>query len=194
MTPPKKGTRKYEKYCKKRSKQVTGDKNPFFGKHHSSDAKLRISLSKLNKHPSKETRLKMAVSHTGIKRPDQSERMCGENNPLWQGGISYEPYCPKFNLRFKVRVRARYDYKCAECEKTTKDNGRELDVHHVDFDKKTCCKTGEKVGDRKFVALCMSCHSYATKDPVWAIKHYTQLVDEKHCGKSYLTEEEMANR
>jgi hypothetical protein len=61
----------------------------------------------------------------------------------------------------------------------------------VNFDKETCCRDGEVVTDQKFIALCEHpCHNYATRNPGWAIEHYTKLIDEKYGGKSYLTEEE----
>jgi hypothetical protein len=154
---------------------------------------------------------------TGLKRPDHAAKMRGKNNPnfggksttyksylknslshlgssnsRWRGGVSFEPYCQKFNLPFRKRVRARYSNRCVECKRTPEENGRELDVHHVNFDKQTCCKDGEVITDQKFVALCRSCHSYATHHLEWAIEHYTRIVDEEYGGKSYLTVEEMS--
>jgi len=74
-------------------------------------------------------------------------------HPRWKGGISFEPYCIKFNNEFKERVREFFGRKCVECG--APENGKKLCVHHVNFKKDTCC-TPEV--PRLFVALCTSCH------------------------------------
>jgi len=80
-----------------------------------------------------------------------SENNCGENNPTWRGGISFEPYPPEFNARYKRIIRKRDGHKCVLCGKTTEENGRKLDVHHVTYDKSNLDP------DLK-VSLCRSCH------------------------------------
>src|SRR5208337_386546 len=35
----------------------------------------------------------------------KSKNLIGEKSPGWKGGISFEPYCIKFNKEFKERVR-----------------------------------------------------------------------------------------
>jgi hypothetical protein len=127
-------------------------------------------------------RKKQSDAHIGLQS--------GDKHPNWKGGVSFEPYCPKFNERFRTRVRAWYNNMCVECKTTREENGEELSVHHVNFDKQTCCREGEKVTDQKFVALCVLCHSYATHHQDWAIEHYTRIINEVYGGKSYLTEEE----
>jgi hypothetical protein len=80
----------------------------------------------------------------------------GENSPHWKGGISAFPYCIKFNNEFKERVREFWSRKCGICEKTeTQNNNKKLAVHHVNYDKESCCSKGEPL----FIALCNSCHN-----------------------------------
>lgn len=74
---------------------------------------------------------------------------------VWQGGISFEPYCPKFNNEFKERVRKFWGRRCGICGKSEKTNARKLSVHHVNYDKKVCCNDGVPL----FIPLCGSCHS-----------------------------------
>ena len=76
----------------------------------------------------------------------------GKNSPSWQGGISFEPYCPKFNESLKETIRNNYYRKCALCGKleTTKKHS----VHHIDYDKSQGCN-GQ---DILMVPLCTSCH------------------------------------
>lgn len=78
----------------------------------------------------------------GVKRPD----LTGENANAWKGGISFEPYCPKFTERFKHQIRDHYDncdffsglpdYICNVV------NGKvwKLDVHHIDYNKNQGCE------------------------------------------------------
>lgn len=78
----------------------------------------------------------------------------GPGHPNWMGGLSFEPYCYKFDEEFKERVRIFWDRKCGLCGKTEKANKKKLSVHHVTYDKEVCCNTSKPL----FVALCGSCH------------------------------------
>ena len=63
----------------------------------------------------------------------------GENHPNWNNGSSFEPYCELFNNNFKERVREFWGRKCGISGITEEENGRKLCVHHVNYDKETCC-------------------------------------------------------
>lgn len=78
----------------------------------------------------------------------------GENHPNWQGGISFEPYCPKFNNHIREDIREKYGRVCFLCGKTEQDNGSKLSVHHTDHNKEQGCNGYEW----KLVPLCKSCH------------------------------------
>lgn len=89
----------------------------------------------------------------------------GENHPGWMGGISFEPYCNKFNAAFKEHIRDKFGRTCFLCGKTEHEamdaqakvgkRAYKLSVHHVNYDKNCLC------GDIKcaFVPLCQSCHT-----------------------------------
>jgi hypothetical protein len=116
----------------------------------------KISASHKGKSKSEEHKQHLRVSLKGrVIPPEVCKKMGdsrrGENNPAWRGGHSYEPYCPKFNKAFKTKVRLFFDNKCAICGRTTK---HKLDVHHVDYNKQTCCDNSKP----RFVALCRKCH------------------------------------
>lgn len=83
-----------------------------------------------------------------------SQSHSGKNNPAWQGGISFEPYCPKFNKNLKAEIRAKYNYTCQRCE--VKENGRRLSVHHINFDKMAGCY-GKKWN---LIPVCTKCHGW----------------------------------
>jgi len=75
-----------------------------------------------------------------------------ENHPNWKGGLSFQPYCPKFNNQLKEEIRATFNYKCFLCG--SPQNGRRLCIHHVDYDKNDLCN-GKKW---PLIPLCQKCH------------------------------------
>ena len=88
------------------------------------------------------------------KRREIQKTKTGESNQNWRGGTSFEPYCEKFNKEFKESVRDKFGRVCFMCNKTENDNGRKLDVHHVNYDKECLCDGA----DCEFVPLCIKCH------------------------------------
>ena len=78
----------------------------------------------------------------------------GDKSPRWLGGISYLPYCEKFDDDFKESVREKFDRTCFLCPTTEEQNGRKLSVHHVNYDKECMCNDVAC----EFVPLCLKCH------------------------------------
>lgn len=112
-------------------------------------------------------------------RMNLSESHRGEKSSLWKGGISFEPYCPKFNRMFRERVREFFGRTCVECGKP--EGNTRLSVHHVNFNKMSCCD-----GDKPlFVALCNSCHIKTNHNREYWIKHFTEIINTKYNGKCY---------
>ena len=109
-----------------------------------------------------------------------------DRNGNWNGGISFEPYCPKFNREFKERVRSFFGYRCAECG--APQNGKKLAVHHVNFNKMSCCDNTPPL----FVPLCRSCHARTQKDREYWEEHFTRMINEYHGGACYFPKEEAA--
>ena len=114
---------------RKKSKSLSGKNNPMFGKHHSEQSCCKIS-----------------ESHANIQ---------GINNPNWKGGISFEPYCYKFNNALKEEIRDKFGRKCFLCPKTEEEEERKLSVHHVDYNKEQGCNGVSWL----LVPLCMSCNA-----------------------------------
>lgn len=73
-----------------------------------------------------------------------------EDNPLWKGGISFYPYSIKFNKKLKEKIRKRDKYTCQICGE--KQNGRLLDIHHINYDKMNCMEIN-------LISLCRKCHA-----------------------------------
>ena len=85
----------------------------------------------------------------------QSENLSGENSPAWQGGLSFFPYCSKFNEAFKERIRDKFGRVCFLCGKTEEENSQKLSVHHVNYSKDCLCDDDKSC---QFVPLCASGH------------------------------------
>lgn len=52
----------------------------------------------------------------------------------------------------KESIRERDNHQCQICGKTTEENGRALDVHHIDYNKENCTPAN-------LISLCHKCHS-----------------------------------
>ena len=75
----------------------------------------------------------------------------GEKSSNWKGGISFEPYGLTWKNSLKREVRKRDGYKCQICGVPQQECFRQLDVHHIDCNKKNC-----KV--ENLISLCLQCH------------------------------------
>lgn len=100
------------------------------------------------------------------KTAEASANRIGEKSSGWKGGISFAPYCEKFDDEFKERVREYFGRCCYICGKSEQEQIDEmikegkrplkrLDVHHVNYNKMVCCNDVKPL----FVPLCRSCHS-----------------------------------
>jgi hypothetical protein len=89
----------------------------------------------------------------------------GENSPHWRGGISYEPYCSKFNRALKEKIRNRDNRICFLCGKSEIENRERLSIHHVDNNKMQGC-------NKKWylISLCRSCHGKVHNDKIEEVK------------------------
>jgi hypothetical protein len=138
-----------------------------------------------------EIAIKLSGENSPTKRPEVRKKLSdshmGKLNPNWHGGISFEPYCPKWNYNLRERIRAFFGYKCIVCGKSTKENKQELSCHHVEYNKQACCD-GKLV---HFAALCASCHGKTgghDRNRWQYILHY--IIDEIYYGRSYYTKDE----
>lgn len=105
----------------------------------------------------------------------------GKNSYMWKGGISFEPYCHKFNENFKERVRLFWDNACGICGKSELDNGKKLSVHHVNYEKMVCCNDVRPL----FIPLCHSCHTKTNHNREYWENILTEYIMIWNNGNSY---------
>lgn len=185
------------KISKSRKGKCVGEDNGMFGKTHTPETCEKLSVIAQGRIVTEETRNKLSVAGNGrfhteetrekmrkskIGKPRSAEtcekirkarigKYTGENNPAWQGGISFEPYCPKFNEEFKESIRERFGRVCFLCPTTEEENGKKLSVHHVQYEKNCLCDDIKC----EFVPLCESCHGKTNHNR----EHWEVLILEK---------------
>lgn len=81
-----------------------------------------------------ESKSKISLSHGGTGTPYENTE-----------------YGAEFDSNLKEQIRFRDGYKCKVCGCTQLENGRQLDVHHKDYNKKN-----NKPDN--LASLCMTCH------------------------------------
>jgi len=121
---------------------------------HTEEHKLRIGLGNKGKHHSEETKKKFSLIHGGT-------------------GIPYEntEYGAEFDNQLKEQVRFRDKYTCQICGCSQLENGRQLDVHHKDYDKLNNTLNN-------LISLCHSCHSKTNSNrEYWEIYFKIKLTN-----------------
>jgi hypothetical protein len=151
----------------------TGSKNHNFGKRFSEETKMKLKKARNLRQPA-----------TIATRKKMSDSRKAEKCYNWKGGISYLPYCEKFNNDFKERVRAFFNYTCVECG--TPQKGRNHNVHHVNYNKMMCCDRTKPL----FICLCGGCNTKANYNREYWEQYFTNMIEGYYQGKCFFTKEE----
>jgi len=130
---------------------------------------------------SKEIKDKLRKASEGIKpsletRKKMSEASSGENNPNWQGGIGNFPYAFEFNEKFKSFIRERDSNTCQLCGKTKEQEGMNLCVHHICYDKENNCSD-----EYDFTTLCDSCNTKVNFNRGYWTKFFQRKIELRFC-------------
>lgn len=177
-----------------KAKNIKGENHPFYGKYHTKESNERNRLAHLGKKQSEETKEKKRGKipwNKGMKMSDALKEklskshigiQAGEKSPHWKGGISFDPYCIKFNDEFKERVREYFGRCCYICGKNEIDNNERLSVHHVTYNKDMCCDSSKPL----FVPLCHSCHTKTNTNREFWEEFFTVSLEYLTNGKCYI--------
>ena len=146
---------------KKMSEKRKWENNVMFGKHHSDEAKLKISLANKWRIASEETRKKISdwgkwripynkgKHHTEETKLKMSDMRRLEKNSNWQWGKSFETYWVDWTKTLRISIRERDHYRCKLCGEPQWDILHS--VHHIDYNKKNC-------DPNNLITLCQPCH------------------------------------
>ncbi len=128
----------------------------------------------MGKIKAKQLKNKRKESLLGIKRSKNTKRQLS----LSHGGtgIPYEKteYGANFDNALKEQVRFRDKYKCQICGCPQLENGRQLDIHHKDYNKKNS-------DINNLIALCMSCHRKTNYNRKFWEDYFLKLKENKTC-------------
>ena len=142
------------------------------------------NIQRANKRNGESTRDK--ISNGDVLRAVKKLENLGRE--IWYGGIVYDdgPYCHLFNPDLKNRCKAYWGYRCFECGAKESD-GMKLAIHHVHYDKKTCCNGSP----RDLVPLCPSCHARTNHNrDYWENRFRIRIYDLDPGGKCFFTKKE----
>ncbi|MGP8322452.1 MAG: NUMOD3 domain-containing DNA-binding protein [Methanosarcinaceae archaeon] len=144
---------------KRMSKAQEGNTNSK-GITRSEEYKKNLSETRKGKKLSEEHKKKISMG---------SPHLSGKYHPNWQGGISFEPYCHKFNNQLKERIRDRDNRTCQNCG--YKENGNKLTCHHIHYDRENCYPD--------LIALCVSCNSKANTNKEYWENYYMNILNKR---------------
>lgn len=95
----------------------------------------------------------------------------GEEHPAWQGGIGNLPYPYGFNDELKERIRERDNHQCQLCGVSQAECVRELDIHHIDYDK-------DNLADENLITLCNPCNIKANFNRGYWQRYFEKRIKE----------------
>lgn len=90
------------------------------------------------------------LHYYNIKTRSKTENYSGINHPSYIEGL-IRVYPIGWSKILKASIRKRDRYVCQICGKTQRQNGRALDVHHIDYIK-------ENLNPSNLISLCRICH------------------------------------
>lgn len=81
-------------------------------------------------------------------------------------------YGSEFDSSLREQVRFRDGYKCQVCGMSQLENGRQLDCHHIDYNKRNNILSN-------LIALCRSCHTGTNHKREYWTNYFHSLIKEK---------------
>lgn len=156
-----KGLTKEDERVMKYTKHLKGNK---FGRGNKGKKNPLTTKRNLENNPMKDKEIRKKV---GLKLKGM---FALEKNPMWKGGLSFEPYTTNWTKALRKYIRERANYTCQLCGKVQKDKHRLFDVHHIDYNKKNC-------DPENLITLCMECHGKTNINRKKWIKKFMKLKE-----------------
>jgi len=139
--------------CAKKELYKNPENNPNFGKRGKNASGYKDG-STIRIYYCKEKRCNNIITYQTWKYGKGYCALCankGKRCYNWNNGSSFDPYPLGWTKTFKEQIRYRDNYKCQLCGCSELENGRRLDVHHIDYDK-------DNLLPENLVSLCRHCH------------------------------------
>jgi 5-methylcytosine-specific restriction endonuclease McrA len=95
-----------------------------------------------------------------------------ERHPLWQGGISRQPYAFDFNEKLKNIIKERDNFCCQLC-----GSQKKLCIHHIDYKKSNS-------DEDNLITLCQSCHSKTNANREFWINYFRSSHENNKSGSA----------
>lgn len=111
-------------------------------------------------------RVKCCSKACSFKR--RSEKLKGNLNPSWTGGLSRVPYTFDW-LSISFKIRSRDGHKCMNTICTNKIGKGKIEVHHIDHNK-------NNNSESNLITLCSVCNSKANFNRQYWVSHYTSIL------------------
>lgn len=96
----------------------------------------------------------------------------GKNHWSYIHGQYKLPYPIEFNKRLKIKIRVRDNFKCQCCGINEKNLKRNLDIHHIDYDKYNCKESN-------LVSTCGKCNRKANYNIDYWYAYFTYIMENK---------------
>jgi hypothetical protein len=86
-------------------------------------------------------------------------------------GVPYSntEYGAEFDCSLREQIRQRDGYKCQECGCSQVENGKQLDVHHIDYDKQNNIFSN-------LISLCVRCHRKTNHRREYWTEHFKRFI------------------
>jgi hypothetical protein len=107
------------------------------------------------------------------QNPEHRNSLSGKNHHAWTGGTSRLPYLPEFYNHARSGVVQRDGGICQMCGKRERANGREMSVHHINYD-----RTDNRL--LNLVSLCLRCHGRTNFHRDFWMRYLTPLITRDH--------------
>ena len=107
-----------------------------------------------------------------MNRPEVKEKVSGKNNPNYIHGQGYLPYSKEFTDKLKEQIHKRDNYECQYCGMTQEEHfkkyGKDIQVHHIDYDKFKC-------NEDNLITLCVKCNIRANFNRDYWYAYYRNI-------------------
>jgi hypothetical protein len=117
---------------------------------------------------------KKRAPFTKEHRKKLSQAMSGKNNGNYINGLSKLPYSTEFTPTLRKFIRERDNFKCQYCGLTQEEHfnkwKKDIEVHHIDYNKFNCEETN-------LITVCRKCNLNANFNKDYYYAYYTYIME-----------------